>query len=58
MVTSKRRRRSEAEFVDYDTGNLLRALKRDMLKAEGSVDCQRLHKKGYGKRLLAKLEEA
>ena len=37
-ATSKRREKSEAELLDHATGNLLRALKRDMLKKEGRVD--------------------
>lgn len=38
------------------TGNLLRALKRDMPKKEGSVDRQKLRKEGYSERLLTKLD--
>jgi len=56
-ATSKRRGKSEVELLDHATGNLLRALKRDMLKKEGSVDRQKLRKEGYSERLLTKLDE-
>jgi hypothetical protein len=56
-VTGTQRQRSEAELLDHATDNLLRALKRDMLKTEGRVDCQLLRKKGHSKRLLTKLAE-
>jgi len=57
-ATSKRREKSEAELLDHATGNLLRALKRDMLKKDGRVDRQKLRKEGYSERLLTKLEES
>jgi hypothetical protein len=55
--TIKRREKTEAELLDHATGNLLRALKRDMLKKDGRMDRQKLNK-GYSKRLLRLLEEA
>jgi hypothetical protein len=57
-ATSKRREKSEAELLDHATGNLLRALKKDMVKKDGRVDRQKLRKEGYSERLLTKLEEA
>lgn len=57
-VTSKRRSKSEAELLDHATNNLLRALKRDMLKKEGRVDRSKLRKDGYSDRLLDRLEHA
>ncbi|PYJ06664.1 MAG: phosphopyruvate hydratase [Verrucomicrobia bacterium] len=40
------------------TNNLLRALKRDMLKKDGRVDREKLRKDGYSDRLLDRLEQA
>ena len=57
-ATSKRRAKSEAELLDHATDNLLRALKRDMLKKDGHIDYDKLRKEGYSERLLAKLEQA
>jgi len=57
-ATSKRRPKSEAELLDHATNNLLRALKRDMLKKDGRVDRNKLRKDGYSERLLDRLEQA
>ena len=57
-VTTKRRQKSEAELLNRATGNLLRALKRDMLDKEGKVDREKLRKEGYSDRLIAKLERS
>ena len=57
-MTTKRRRKSEAELLDHATNNLLRALKRDMLKKDGRVDRSKLRKDGYSDRLLDRLEQA
>ena len=57
-ATAKRRAKSEAELLDHATDNLLRALKRDMLKKDGHIDYDKLRKEGYSERLLAKLEQA
>ena len=57
-TTAKRRAKSEAELLDHATGNLMRALKRDMLKKDGRIDYEKLRKEGYSERLLAKLEQA
>jgi hypothetical protein len=57
-ATSKRRARSEAELLDQAANNLLRAVKRDMVKKEGRVDRSRLSKEGYSDRLLDRLEQA
>ena len=43
-ATIKRRLKSEAELLDHATNNLLRALKRDMLKKGGRVDREKLRK--------------
>lgn len=57
-TTAKRRTKSEAELLDHASKNLLRALKRDMLKKEGRIDYDKLRKDGYSERLLTKLENA
>jgi hypothetical protein len=57
-TTAKRRAKSEAELLDHASKNLLRALKRDMLKKDGRIDYDKLRKDGYSERLLAKLEQA
>lgn len=57
-VTDKRRPKSEAELLDHATNNLLRALKRDMLKKDGRVDRSKLRKNGYSDRFLDRLDQA
>ena len=57
-ATAKRRAKSEAELLDHATNNLLRALKREVLKKDGRIDYDKLRKEGYSERLLAKLEQA
>ena len=57
-ATMKRRAKSEAQLLDHATNNLLRALKRDMLKRDGRVDREKLRKEGYSDHLLARLEQA
>ncbi|PYJ70809.1 MAG: hypothetical protein DME76_04250 [Verrucomicrobia bacterium] len=57
-TTAKRHSKSEAELLDHATKNLLRALKRDMLKKDGRINYEKLRKDGYSERLLAKLEQA
>jgi hypothetical protein len=57
-AAAQTRRKSEAEILDQATNNLLRALKRDMLRKEGRVDLDKLRKDGYSERLLARLEDA
>ena len=57
-VTTKRQTKTEAELLDHATNNLLRALKKDMLRKEGRVDSNKLRKDGYSERLIAKLEQA
>jgi hypothetical protein len=57
-TTAKRRVKSEAELLDHATSNLMRALKRDMLKKNGRIDYEKLRKEGYSERLLAKLGQA
>ena len=50
--------KSYAQLLDQATGNLLRAVKRKMLKKQGRMDYGKLRKDGYSDRFLAKLEEA
>jgi len=57
-ATIKRRPKSEVELLDHATNNLLRALKRDMVKTDGRVDREKLRKDGYSERLLDRLEQA
>jgi hypothetical protein len=57
-ATAKRRAKSEAQLLDHATNNLLRALKREMLKKDGHIDYDKLRKGGYSERLLVKLERA
>jgi len=57
-ATIKGRAKSEAAVLDHATNNLLRALKRDMLKKDGRVDHEKLRKDGYSDRLIARLEQA
>ena len=57
-VAAKKSRKSEAELLDHATNNLLRALKQDMEKKDGGVNCDKLRKDGYSERILAKLEKA
>jgi hypothetical protein len=54
----KRRAKSEDELLDHATNNLLRALKRDMLKKGGHFDREKLRKEGYSDRLISRLEQA
>jgi hypothetical protein len=55
---TKRGAKSQADLLDHATNNLLRALKRDMLKKDGRIDRDKLRKEGYSERLLARLERA
>ena len=52
------RAKTEAQILDRASNNLLRALKKDMLKKDGRVDYAKLRKDGFSDRLLAKLESA
>jgi hypothetical protein len=57
-VTAGKKARSEADLLDKATGNLLKAVKRKLLKKQGRVDYTKLRKDGYSDRFLARLEEA
>ena len=57
-AATKSTAKSEAQVLDHATGNMLRALKRDMVTKEGRVDSAKLRKDGFSDRLLAKLEQA
>lgn len=53
-----RKEKSEARLLDQATENLLKALKKKMVKKQGRVDYAKLRKDGYSERFLAKLENA
>ncbi|MGH9725729.1 MAG: hypothetical protein ACRD41_11750 [Candidatus Acidiferrales bacterium] len=57
-ATTKRHIKSEAELLDFATNNLLRAVKRKIVKKEGRVNYEKLRKEGYSDRFLAKVEAA
>ena len=57
-TTMKRRAKTETELLDHATNNLLRAVKRKILKKEGRVDYDKLRKEGYSDRLLTRLAMA
>ena len=57
-VAAAKIEKTEAALLDQGTNNLLRAVKRKMLKKQGRVDYAKLRKDGYSDRFLAKLEEA
>jgi hypothetical protein len=57
-ATMKRQAKTEAELLDHATNNLLRALKRNMRKKDGRVDCDKLRRDGYNDRLLTRLAMA
>jgi hypothetical protein len=52
-----KKEKGEPQLLDHATNNLLRALKKDMLQKEGSVDSDKLRKAGYSERIIAKLEK-
>ena len=57
-VASPKKTKAETELLDRATGNLLKAVKRKMIKKQGRVDYGKLRKEGYSDRFLARLEEA
>ena len=57
-ATAKRQTKTEAELLDRATNNLLRAVKRKIIKKEGRVNYDKLRKEGYSDRFLAKVEAA
>lgn len=57
-ATAKRQTKTEAELLDHATNNLLRAVKRKIIKKEGRVNYDKLRKDGYNNRLLARLAMA
>jgi hypothetical protein len=57
-ATTKRQAKTEVELLDHATNNLLRAVKQKIIKKEGHVDYDKLHKEGYSNRLLTGLERA
>ena len=57
-VTPKRKEKAAVNLVDRATNNLLKALKKDMVRKEGGVNPSKLRKEGYSDRLIARLEDA
>ena len=57
-ATPKQKQKAPADVVEQATGNLLKALKKDMERKEGGVDSGKLRKDGYSERLISRLEEA
>ena len=57
-VRTQKREATEAELLDHGTENLLKAVKRKMVKDGGKVEYDRLRKEGYSDRFLARLEKA
>ena len=57
-ATAKRHAKSKAKLSDCAANNLLRAVKRKIIKKEGRVDYDKLRKEGYSERFLAKVEAA
>jgi hypothetical protein len=57
-VAAAKRKKSEAELLDYATNNLLRAVKQRIQKREGRMDYDKLRKEGYSDRFIAKVEQA
>jgi hypothetical protein len=49
---TKRQQKSEAALLDHRTNNLLRALKRDMLKKDRPVDRDKVRKDGHSERIM------
>jgi len=54
-ATAKQRVKSEADVLDRGRNNLARAFKRDMLKKDGRIDCDKLRKEGYSERVFGTL---
>ena len=57
-VGSKRPTRSEADSLDYAIRDLVRILKRDLLKKYGRVNYAQLRKSGYSPHLLTRIRQA
>ena len=57
-ATPKHKQKAPADVVEHATRNLLKALKKDMVRKEGGVDSGKLRKDGYSERLISRLEEA
>ena len=57
-ATPKHKQKAPADVVEQATGNLLKALKKEMLRKAGGVDSGKLRKEGYSERLISRLEEA
>ena len=56
-TVKKPSRKNEAELLEHATGNLLSAIRKDMLEKEGRVDGARLRREGFSERLVGRLEE-
>ena len=57
-ATPKHKAKAGEDVVDRATNNLLKALKKDMVRKEGGVNSGKLRKEGYSDRLIARLEDA
>jgi hypothetical protein len=57
-AAAAKKEKNDAQLLDHANGNLLRALKKDMLQKEGRVDSEKLRKAGYSPRIIEKLEKA
>jgi hypothetical protein len=57
-VAATNREKKDAKLLDQATGQLLKAVKKQMLKKQGHVDHAKLRKSGYSERFLSKLAEA
>jgi hypothetical protein len=58
-ATPKRQAKSdEGKILGRATNNLLKALKQDMVRKNGSVNSEKLRKEGYSERLISKLEQS
>ncbi len=57
-ATPKRKTTRDEKVVEHATNNLLKALKKDMIRKEGRVNSEKLRKEGYSDRLITRLEDA
>ena len=57
-ATPKREAKAGKDVVDRATNNLLKALKKDMVRKEGRINSDKLRKDGYSGRLITRLEES
>jgi hypothetical protein len=53
-----KKEKSDARLLDQATQNLLKAVKKRIVKKQGRVDYSKLRKEGYSDRFRAKLDNA